>query len=624
MAGSFAVANIRDYSLSDKNKGWGNHVLMHEYVHYVMSQMLDSYFYPLWYSEGIAEYFGTFRVENKRTSVHIGNLSVIGNRFFEIQNKAQTRFLPIDVEDLFKTTNLSMGWRRDDKNTKEQREGQKAAGKFYARSLATYHYLQSSLELEKQTEHFIQLMNNGKSIDSAFKMAFGVTYEQMDKAIIEYISSSKKVNVAFTQTSGQSIFPEVTVSSRHMTAEQVYSEIAMKLAAVPYYQPHEIEMLASTVKARGLKSEAREVFLLDQQTVLSSEDVKQQIAQVNDALKIYPDSAELIAIKAQLYYSRAYWQFRFNFPDVDEATADVRTLARQALKINFSNGRAYWILGRAAVETYQTHPQLLYEASMALDSAKLILSDSYLQDIVWREFYLYTLMNQPEKALQALRQYSILSDDKWLSRWYGRLVWDALELRAIAVSSGRVEGDKIIYGSDANYVGNIKNGLPEGKGILTRVDGASFEGHWIAGVLQGQGVFKSSNGYVYEGQIKDGLLSGKAKLTYPVKHKFISFSEGDFLMGMEHGQHRIFFKDGRVFEGGFHVGREHGKGQITLADKSIKAVTFVDAKLLEPIGDNTIFSGARNKNYQASGEGMCYSKILEMISPCKIVDGKIK
>ena len=173
-------------------------------------------------------------------------------------------------------------------------------------------------------------------------------------------------------------------------------------------------------------------------------------------------------------------------------------------------------------------------------------------------------------------------------------------------------------------MGKIKNGLPEGKGILTRVDGATFEGHWIAGVLQGQGIFKSSNGYVYEGQIKDGLLSGKAKLTYPVKHKFISFSKGDFLMGMEHGPHRIFFKDGRVFEGNFHVGGEHGKGQITLADKSIKAVTFVDTKLLEPIGDNIIFSGARNKNYQASGEGMCYYKTTEEIFPCTAVDGKLK
>ena len=56
------------------------------------------------------------------------------------------------------------------------------------------------------------------------------------------------------------------------------------------------------------------------------------------------------------------------------------------------------------------------------------------------------------------------------------------------------------------YVGEIKNGKPNGQGILTFPNGNKYEGEWKDGKRHGQGKYTTSSGRKYIGEWKDGEI----------------------------------------------------------------------------------------------------------------------
>ena len=75
-----------------------------------------------------------------------------------------------------------------------------------------------------------------------------------------------------------------------------------------------------------------------------------------------------------------------------------------------------------------------------------------------------------------------------------------------------------------DYVGELKNEKPHGKGSITYENGESYEGVWKDDKMEGQGTYTWSNGDKYEGEWKDGK---------------------------KHGQGNIFFEDGSKVVGEF-------------------------------------------------------------------------
>ncbi len=61
-------------------------------------------------------------------------------------------------------------------------------------------------------------------------------------------------------------------------------------------------------------------------------------------------------------------------------------------------------------------------------------------------------------------------------------------------------GDKI------EYVGDLKNELPDGKGIMTYLDGSKYDGEWKEGQRYGEGTLTYEDGAKYEGEWKDGEI----------------------------------------------------------------------------------------------------------------------
>jgi len=67
-------------------------------------------------------------------------------------------------------------------------------------------------------------------------------------------------------------------------------------------------------------------------------------------------------------------------------------------------------------------------------------------------------------------------------------------------------GDK---DTQPKYQGQVKEGKPNGLGVINYPNGSKYEGGWENGLFNGQGVFSKSNGTKYVGSWKiiDGVTS---------------------------------------------------------------------------------------------------------------------
>ncbi|RCH54011.1 hypothetical protein DJ568_14075 [Mucilaginibacter hurinus] len=132
------------------------------------------------------------------------------------------------------------------------------------------------------------------------------------------------------------------------------------------------------------------------------------------------------------------------------------------------------------------------------------------------------------------------------------------------------------------YVGNTKQGLPHGKGLLSLKNGDKHEGNFDMGVLSGNVKITMANGDFYEGGYKHNMLNGQGKLVY-------ADGEGD----------EGVFKDNKIYSGtvtqkrklfthtgSWTAGKETGVHTYKFADGRVKTVDFDDKSIYRKIYTN--------------------------------------
>ena len=140
-------------------------VLRHEYAHHFMFTSLPAAF-PLWFSEGFAEYWSTVRFERDGSALigvapqHRGYGLLSGN--------------PLPVAQLLTLTSSKL--------SDEKREA------IYGRGWLLTHYLMSDPERQKQLGAYIAAMNRGEPLEKA-ALAFGDSKE-LGKALDKYLRRS--------------------------------------------------------------------------------------------------------------------------------------------------------------------------------------------------------------------------------------------------------------------------------------------------------------------------------------------------------------------------------------------------------------------------------------------------
>lgn len=142
-------------------------VVYHEFVHYLVKHNFSRV--PLWFNEGLAEYYSTFAVEDGH---------VVLGRPVERHLRWLSRDPEIGLSEVLETTRSSSSYR----------EGQKA-GRFYAVSWTLVHYLLSggTDRLDAMADFFFRLAE-GEDAWDAFENAFDIRLGRMEETLIEYVA----------------------------------------------------------------------------------------------------------------------------------------------------------------------------------------------------------------------------------------------------------------------------------------------------------------------------------------------------------------------------------------------------------------------------------------------------
>ncbi|HEX8748149.1 MAG TPA: tetratricopeptide repeat protein [Pyrinomonadaceae bacterium] len=154
------------------------HVIFHEFVHFLVGNNLANA--PLWLNEGLAEFYSTFETADDDQKVVIGRPIV-----WHLEALQQARHLPLK-------TLLAV-----DRKSPHYNESSKA-GVFYAQSWALTHYLMlgNGGKRQEQLARFIDRLRS-MSQEENFRVSFGVTYEQMETELYNYLHKTSYPMVEF-------------------------------------------------------------------------------------------------------------------------------------------------------------------------------------------------------------------------------------------------------------------------------------------------------------------------------------------------------------------------------------------------------------------------------------------
>jgi len=124
----------------------------------------------------------------------------------------------------------------------------------------------------------------------------------------------------------------------------------------------------------------------------------------------------------------------------------------------------------------------------------------------------------------------------------------------------QIESQQINNDNGDKYIGQVVNGLPEGKGILYLNNGDRYEGDFRNGKAEGKGIFyfnrEPFKGDRYEGDLKNDKFEGKGIYYYNDGDRY----EGDFKNDKREGKGINYFNNGNIYQGDYRNDYAEGKG----------------------------------------------------------------
>jgi hypothetical protein len=138
---------------------------------------------------------------------------------------------------------------------------------------------------------------------------------------------------------------------------------------------------------------------------------------------------------------------------------------------------------------------------------------------------------------------------------------DASYPDGVVSGSGRLtwsRRDQQAYSADAEvsvYTGVMRNGRPEGRGVVVYRTGLTYTGDWQNGLFNGHGTLHLANGDDYEGEFQAGQLQGTG---------------------------RYSFADGSIYVGGFRASVRDGAATYTLPDGRSFQTVWAAGRLAQP------------------------------------------
>jgi len=148
-------------------------VMRHEYVHHLMRQQSTPVYYPLWYSEGMAEFLSTYYVKNGQ--------AVLGDLLLARMPALARQQFWFDMKELLTTKTAIMEGR-----PKAQ------AGVFYGQAWLLTRMLFTDAEFQTNLNFFVTDLSKGISPEEALKNRYSLSFEDLDKKFRSHYKNVSK------------------------------------------------------------------------------------------------------------------------------------------------------------------------------------------------------------------------------------------------------------------------------------------------------------------------------------------------------------------------------------------------------------------------------------------------
>ncbi|HYO77429.1 MAG TPA: DUF1570 domain-containing protein, partial [Thermoanaerobaculia bacterium] len=165
ISGVFAQGENGNFILLRSDSEDVDRIVYHELTHYFVRNTTSGL--PLWFSEGLAEYYSTFKTT--RDAVQIGR--AVPEHIHWLRREPL-----IPLRELFAIGVDSPAYN----------EGMRQ-GVFYAESWALVHYLMTDPQRRPKLGEFLRLLGLGKDVETAFNTAFGMKFEELEKQLRAYV-----------------------------------------------------------------------------------------------------------------------------------------------------------------------------------------------------------------------------------------------------------------------------------------------------------------------------------------------------------------------------------------------------------------------------------------------------
>ena len=175
-----------------------------------------------------------------------------------------------------------------------------------------------------------------------------------------------------------------------------------------------------------------------------------------------------------------------------------------------------------------------------------------------------------ENSMDVLGIYKQHNEDKGEN--YGDFIYPLIDAIKNDIrkkrNKGKYENGKYLWEDGKYYIGDLKNKMPNGKGIKYYYNGnILYEGDFIDGKFDGNGKYIYEDGDYFIGQYKNGLRSGNGKIYY--KNGNI-MSEGFYINNKREGKGKYIYEDGEYYIGEYKNNIKNGKGKEYYANGNIR------------------------------------------------------
>lgn len=590
--GYSAIANVNGYIPDSKVENAGRHTLFHEYNHFLARFAGNIQMYPLWYNEGMAEYWATFKFDGEK--IYVGDF--LGGRTNSMFDKAGN--LKLKSQKILNVKELPL-------NSNERRD-KEFLHDFYAQSFYLIHYFNSSPALLAALQKYIQLLNYGYRESDAFQKAFNLTYAELDENAKGYLKN-KMVRRVISLKSRSATLPKPAISAAKLDKPNFYLLLSEMLPNYSAFDNETKKQLLNRAIALNPNSADAKARLLHYNWAEAPEKM------VSEAEALDANNAMLLSYKADKLADAANDLRAAGMSSWEETMKQSRNIYRRAIKSDPSLTLPY--VGLSSVYDFMPASEPLKEAIVALNVATVLSPRqrrfAQLADI-------YIRMDNPLDALPALRSALAYSEEESSLKY--SLIHANLEmLHDLRGGDSVLTKDGMEFASGAIYKGVVENGKPAGRGKITSPTGSFFEGAFVNGVMQGQGKIVTFKGFMYEGEFQNGIARGKGKLAYP--EKSMSY-EGDVYYSFPNGKGILTSSAGR-YEGDFWYSWQQGKGTFTSANgKLVLQGRWIENRFAWPEIDGISFVGSISEKGKRDGHGLCLTPAKSTLEWCTYKDGE--